>query len=309
MKESSKVIAFDAGKWRHRVFLDSQLKDVDNKKGALRSLLEAQPEGTIVAIESTGNYHRLAADLAYQMGFTVYVLNARRTAAFKRADKMRGKSDNIDARFIARYVCLFADSLHPYIPFPQRLGRLRWLSKRRIDVASRKHDLQMSLRSSGLQSFAELEEAFDKLLAEIDAQMLEIAKEYPSYKRLLKIPGVGPVVAAGLLAVLEHYDFQKPDSFVAYCGLDPRPFESGTKVGKHKTSKFGDACLRRFLFLGAMSGQKCNAYKIYHQQAIDRGLKPMTSLMRIARKIAKLAWQAVKLNMEFQDEIFLKQLT
>lgn len=299
MEKVADVVGVDAGKWRHRVYVSGQLVTVENETKALRRFLKGLPAGTVIGVESTAIYHRKLADLAYKQGLRVYVLNAKKTAAFKRASRLRGKTDNIDAKFIARYVSLFRDSLHLYVPYPEKLGLLRCLVGRRIRVASRKHDLQMSLKGTGLSKAKKLFEAFDEVLAQMDEKIEAIAQEFPSYKRLLKLPGVGPLVAAGLLAVLEHLSFASPDSFVAYCGLDPRPFESGERVGQRKLSKFGDACLRRLLFLAAMSGQKCLAWKDYYKASIDRGLTKITSLLRISRRLARLAWYAVRQNLDF----------
>lgn len=301
------VVGVDAGKWRHRVYVAGELVTVENKTKELKRFLKGLGQGAVIGVESTARYHLLLADLAAEMGLTVYVLNARRTASFKRASGLRGKSDNIDARFIAKYVSLFHESLHPYVPYPARLGRLRWLAKRRIEVASRKHDLQMSLRGQ-LKAWEQLAQAFDRILQEIDSEMEAIAKEYDSYKRLLRLPGVGPVIAAGLVAVLEHIPFRGPDSFVAYCGLDPRPWESGKKVGKRRLTKFGDSSLRRLLFLGAMTGQKCLAWKSYYQAGIERGLTKMTGLLRIARRLARLAYFTVRQNLSFDQATFCSTL-
>ena len=64
-------------------------------------------------------------------------------------------------------------------------------------------------------------------------QLLEASQaQQQAVQRLRGIPGVGLIVSAALVAALQRLPFPTADAFVAYTGLDPRPCDSGKKIGR-----------------------------------------------------------------------------
>ena len=62
------------------------------------------------------------------------------------------------------------------------------------------------------------------------------------------IKGIGLVSAATIIAEIEDINrFVSPDKLLAYAGLDPRIYESGTMSSKGKMNKKGSVNLRRVL--------------------------------------------------------------
>ena len=56
----------------------SALSEVDNQVEAITAWLAGLPTGAMVALEATGPYHRLLAQLAHAAGLAVFVLNPQR---------------------------------------------------------------------------------------------------------------------------------------------------------------------------------------------------------------------------------------
>ncbi len=56
----------------------SAVRAISNERKAINTWLGTIPKGSLVAMESTGIYHRLLAQRAHDAGMQVYVLNARR---------------------------------------------------------------------------------------------------------------------------------------------------------------------------------------------------------------------------------------
>src|SRR4051812_14868336 len=70
---------------------------VDNERKALVRWLRTVPRGSRLAMESTGSYHELLADLAAKAGLQVFVLNPRNVRRYAEGVGRRGKTDRTDA--------------------------------------------------------------------------------------------------------------------------------------------------------------------------------------------------------------------
>jgi transposase len=94
----------------------------------------------------------------------------------------------------------------------------------------------------------ELDEAVDK----IDRALMKAAKTDAPARRLMSIPGLGPITALALAAsVQDASSFSGPREFAAFLGLTPRQNSSGGKQKLRRISKMGDRYLRKLLVVGA----------------------------------------------------------
>lgn len=81
-----------------------------------------------------------------------------------------------------------------------------------------------------------------------------LATEADTARRLQTIPGVGPLTALAVEAFAPPMEsFRCGRDFAAWLGLVPRQFSSGGKERLGRTSKAGQADIRRLLIIGAMS--------------------------------------------------------
>jgi transposase len=89
-------------------------------------------------------------------------------------------------------------------------------------------------------------------LAEIDRALGELAREHPPARRLATIPGVGPVTATALAAVIGDIGrFRSGRHLAAYLGLVPQQHSSGGKERLGAISRRGNAYRRTLLIHGA----------------------------------------------------------
>ncbi len=80
------------------------------------------------------------------------------------------------------------------------------------------------------------------------------ARQDETARRLMTIPGVGPVCAMALAALTPPVEsFSKGRDFTAWIGLVPRQNSSGGKARLGRISKMGQRDLRRQLIIGATS--------------------------------------------------------
>jgi len=134
--------------------------------------------------------------------------------------------------------------------------------------------------------------ALEQEIARLDKQMKKRAATDPVCRRLMTIPGVGPVTALTYTTSIEDpARFKHSRDVGAYAGLTPRRFQSGEMDVSGHISKFGDRMLRRTLYEAANSilgrVKKDCALKLWGQRlAEQKGSKP--ARVAVARKLAIL---------------------
>ncbi len=269
---------------------------IANRGCALRTWLRTVPAGSRIGLESTGRYHGLLADLAHEMGFVVYVLNPKDTSYYAKGLGRRGKTDRIDAEVLARYVSKEHDKLHPYVPPSPEQRAIDRLLKRRAKLVVLKGALRATGEDLG-ECRRQLEDVLHRLelvIDKIDAHLKALTQasepHRQSQRRLLTIVGIGPLVSTSLANTFTRIPFRSADAFIAHTGLDPRPWDSGQKVGRRRLSKRGPGELRRLLYIAALAGSKSPIWKPTYERHRARGLSSTAALVVLARRIARVAW-------------------
>jgi len=96
--------------------------------------------------------------------------------------------------------------------------------------------------------------ALEQETAKLNQRLKERTAADPVCRRLMSVPGVGPVVALTFKASIEDpARFRQSRDVGAYAGLTPRRFQSGERDVSGHISKFGDRMLRRALYESANS--------------------------------------------------------
>jgi transposase len=88
--------------------------------------------------------------------------------------------------------------------------------------------------------------------------------DHADYQRLCTIPGIGPIHALTILAEAgDLRRFSHHRQFLKFCGLDLATCKSGTFRGRTKLSKYGNARLRRALWMAAQVAmrQRDNSFR------------------------------------------------
>ena len=105
-----------------------------------------------------------------------------------------------------------------------------------------------------LTSLADL---IDRLTAEVETlerQLVAAVRRDNEMRRLTTVPGVGPITAAAIKALVPDIaGFASARHFAAWLGLTPKPHSSGGKERLGGILKMGNATLRTLLFVGATS--------------------------------------------------------
>ena len=146
-----------------------------------------------------------------------------------------------------------------------------------------------------LKVMAESLAAIQSNIAILDREIAARAKADATAKRLMTIPGIGPVAATALVALAPAAStFHRGRDFAAWLGLTPRQHSSGGKERLGRTTKMGERSLRRLLILGASAVTKVAARNPDRANAWLAGMlqrKPrMLITVALANKTARIVW-------------------
>ena len=291
---------------------EDSLIEIANTPEAISAWLMNLPAGSVVAMEATGRYHQVLAHLAQAAGLLVYVLNPQGLKHYARAVGLRAKTDRIDARLIARYVVHERQKLRAWAPPAPQAEALSQLLVRRHGLVSARKALMQSLSGVGalkaerqalLATFARMIRGIELLIGQELARTPELLA---LQRRLMSIVGIGPIVAAGLVAALSRLRFARAESFIAYTGLDPRPDDSGKRRGRRRLTKHGPALLRCLLYNAGMAASHSKLFRIHYAALLARGLETTEAIVILGRKLARIAFALYRSGETFNPERHLR---
>jgi len=127
-------------------------------------------------------------------------------------------------------------------------------------------------------------------------------------RRLQTIPGVGPSIAATLLAEIGHIErFSDFDQLLAYAGVHPAERSSGRKGASPETawhmSKAGNAHLRAAAYRLAVIGVQHNpVIAAHYARKRAAGKSKMNALGHCMRKALSLVWGVWRNGQDFDPK-------
>jgi transposase len=127
-------------------------------------------------------------------------------------------------------------------------------------------------------------------LARLTKQVLEIVRGEPVCRRLMTVPGVGPLTALAFRATIDRPDrFRRSRDVGAHLGLTPRRYQSGETDVQGRISRCGDELARTALYEAAHSllvrSRKWSALRAWGMKvAKRRGMA--RARVALARKLA-----------------------
>jgi len=140
----------------------------------------------------------------------------------------------------------------------------------------------------------------------IERDIKQLARKQDSSRRVMTIPGVGPICATAVEAFAPGMEsFESGRDFAAWLGLTPRQHSTGGKQRLGKMSKMGQRDLRRLLIAGAMSVVRCAARDgategSWLARMLQR--KPrMLVAVALANKNARIIWALLTQGGVYQD--------
>jgi transposase len=273
-----------------------------------------------VAIEPTAGYELPVAGAVVRQGWQVSMVNPVQVRDWAKSQGRRAKPDAQDALVLARYAA--EQPARPWQPLPIPVSELESLLRRQDDLEHllrqerNRHHFIAPRPGVAAAAIASL----DRVIADLEAALAAIKQairdhlhRYPEVQRdarlLRTVPGIGERNVLWLLVLLHRWKTRtdghgRAKGVVAYVGLDPRPFESGSSVRRRATiSRMGASHLRRRLFMSAFGGIRGpNPLRQFYDRLVGRGKAKYLALIACARKLLTWAWAVFRTRLAFDPQ-------
>jgi len=146
--------------------------------------------------------------------------------------------------------------------------------------------------------------ALDERITGYDRQLEHLAKSNEATKRIMGVPGVGPLTALATVASVGHaHEFSSGRQFAAWLGLVPRQWSTGGKPRLGRITKRGDAYLRTLLIMGARSALQMAAGRSDKLSRWAMALKERRgyhkAVVALAAKNARIIWAILSRGTQF----------
>lgn len=132
-------------------------------------------------------------------------------------------------------------------------------------------------------------EGLDAQLRVADKRLRELAKQDATCRRLMSVPGVGPVTAVRFVAAVDDPTrFSSAHAVESYLGLVPGEKQSGDRQERLSITKAGAARLRCALVQGAWSARNCrpNDPMVLWSLEVEKRRGKLVAVVALARKMA-----------------------
>lgn len=279
-----------AGGWID-VFDTSNMRSVRIFNDAIGSFVDALGEDAFVVFEATGGHERLLMDLLAAAGVAHARVNPRQAREFARATGRLAKTDRVDARVLAEMGASL--DLRPQQPVAPARLRLAELVGRRDDIVA-----AITAETHRLKQARDpfVRRDIGRMLAVLRGRRAAIEKEIAAHvgaqetlardcARLRSAPGIGPTIAAVILARLPELGQLDRRAIASLAGLAPHACDSGLRRGRRHVWG-GRADVRRALYLAAFIASRRNpALKAARERMQAAGKPAKVAILALARKL------------------------
>lgn len=285
---------------------------------------------TVVAIEACGSSHHTAR-LLQSLGHTVKLIAPQLVKPYVK----RGKNDAADAEALCEAMSRPTMRFVPVKTAEQQAAlmlvsvRDRLIRNRtQLANAIRGYAAEFGLTSAkgmarlvplldrieadetlpalARELFAIQAKEFAKLQAqieEVDAKLTAWHRADECSRRLVKVPGVGPIVATLLrMKTPDPTQFKSGRQFAAWIGLTPKDHSTAGKVRVGAITRAGDETLRSVLVVGATAvirqGQRSGTASPWLAALLKRK-SPKLVAVALANKTARIAWKMMITGEEY----------
>jgi transposase len=300
-------------------------------RGKVLAFFAAQPR-CIVALEACGGAHHWARQLI-ALGHEVRLI----APAYVKPFVKRNKNDALDAEAICeaaqrpnmRFVAVKSEEQQAAaLVFRTRdlvvrqrtqtinairshMAEYGWVAPKGPSHVAKLKDLVDELPDAArpmIRIMLEMLDGFDRQIAALDREIARRAREDEVSRRLMTIPGIGPLTATALTALAPPPEqFTRGRDFAAWLGLVPLQNSTGGKQRLGRVSKAGERTLRRLLILGSSAVVLHASRRGAPQGSWLEGMlarKPrMLVVVALANKTARIVWAVLMKEEDYRAPV------
>lgn len=243
-----------------------------------------------IGIEASGGYERGVIEALLQAGLPVRSVNAWKLRQFGKAMGLLAKNDRLDAQAIAHFVATLPTRPIERDPEREHVAELVQARRQTVDLRQELGNQLEHLRDAELRRMQQHRmRLLNADLARLDARIVEAIAALPAlarrYRLLCSMPGVGPVLAATLVALVPELGTITNRAIGALIGVVPYDFDSGKMKGL-RCIFGGRAAVRRVLFMAAQAAVMHNpVLRAFKQRLRAAGKKPKVAIVAVMRKL------------------------
>ena len=254
----------------------------------VKRLEKLQP--TLVVLEATGRLESAAVSALAVAGVPLAIVNPRQVRDFARSTGKLAKTDKLDAQMLAR----FADAVRPeprLLP-DETQQRIDALLVRRRQVLGMITAERNRRRRAPTMTRAEIDEHVAWLQVRVEAIEDELNKTIRSsllwrekVALLRSVPGVGPMLAATIVAQLPELGVITHKEIASLVGVAPLNRDSGHWRGK-RTIWGGRSQVRAALYMSALVATQFNPrIRPFYQRLLATGKPKKLALTACMQKL------------------------
>jgi transposase len=149
---------------------------------------------------------------------------------------------------------------------------------------------------------------FDRQIVGLDREIARRAREDEVSRRLMTIPGIGPLTATALAALAPPpEEFARGRDFAAWLGLVPLQNSTGGKQRLGRISKAGERTLRRLLILGSsavvLHASRRGAPRGSWLEGMLARKPRMLVVVALANKMARIVWAVLMKQEDYRAPV------
>lgn len=243
-----------------------------------------------VVFEATGTYDAALRRALAEADIPFARLNPMRAKRFAEASGRLAKTDALDARMLAEYGQRFAPTPDPAPD--EAAERLAGLHRRRDQLVAARAKERTQAKDAEDEAVAASHRSVIACLTEqigtldgLITDALAAPRFADAARRLRTVPGIGPVAAATLLALMPELGQLTEKTAPALAGLAPYDHSSGLLKG-HRRIAGGRGRVRRALYMAALTATRREGrFQAFYQRLLAAGKAKKLALIAVARKL------------------------
>ena len=245
----------------------------------------------LIVMEASGGYEQELLFALLINGLPAALVNARQVHNFGKAMGQLAKTDQIDALLLAHFAQAVQPKIHD-MPSMAQVALAELVNRRHAIVEmlsaekNRLHSTRTQPARSHIQNHIQWLQA---QIHDMDQELKTLIQSTETWRELSSllesVPGVGPVGAATLVALMPELGRLNRRQISALADVAPFNCDSGKKKGQRHIWG-GRAAVRTVLYMCVVSGLRCNPMlKSFYNRLTAKGKPSKVALVACIRKL------------------------
>lgn len=245
----------------------------------------------LIVMEASGGYEQELLFSLLANGLPAALVNARQVHSFGKAIGRLAKTDRIDAVLLAR----FAQAVQPKVqeaPTNAQIALAELANRRHAMMemlSAEKNRLHITRTNPARDHVQKHIQWLQSQVNDMDRDLRELVQRSETWRELdallESVPGIGPVGAATLVALLPELGHLNRRQIAALAGVAPFNCDSGKRRGQRHIWG-GRARVRTALYMCVVAGLRCNPMlQEFYARLTAKGKPSKVALVACIRKL------------------------